>query len=463
MVRYCPGAVRTISGPQRSGRRDVVVVAAVATVVRAVVVVAWGRTPTGLFDPAIYAGFARSIAAGDGYSSLLGQPTTYYPPGYPLFLGAVQWVLDRVGLGEHLATGAGLVQALLGGVAAGAAVVAGRRLGAALPGGAGSVRTVGLVAGLVLALWPNLVLYTATLLSEPLFVAALAVFLAALLSVGDLRSPAPGIVAIGLLALGLAALTRPQVLLVVPAVAVAWSLAGVGVRRVLGGTAVLLAATAVVVVPWTVRNAVVMGHLVVLSTNGGDNLCIGFHDGATGGFVLVDECATDERYVDGPDAEVRRDRELQERATTWIREHPGQLPSLSIRKLAVTFGDDRDSLRALQSFGEDEFVPRGIERVLGTLFDLAWFGLAAGAIAGAVRLLGRDVRRSPAAQVVLWATAAGVVVPVLFFGDPRFKLSLAPLMALLAGVSAWWVVDLVGARTRSPGAAPVDAGADPRS
>ena len=36
---------------------------------------------------------------------------------------------------------------------------------------------------------------------------------------------------------------------------------------------------------------------------------------------------------------------------------------------------------------------------------------------------------------VVLATLAGAVVPVLFFGDPRFKLGLAPLLAVLAGVT----------------------------
>ena len=33
------------------------------------------------------------------------------------------------------------------------------------------------------------------------------------------------------------------------------------------------------------------------------------------------------------------------------------------------------------------------------------------------------------------ATLSGALVPVLFFGDPRFKLGLAPLLAVLAGVA----------------------------
>jgi hypothetical protein len=425
-------------------------VAALAFAARIVVVGAVARTPVGLSDPALYARFARSIADGQGYSSLLGQPTSYYPPGYPLALGALQWVLDQIRLGDHLAAGAGLVQAVLGGIAAGATVVAGRHLGAVLPGGRNTARTVGLAAGMVLALWPNLATYSAALLSESLFVTAAAVFVAAVLAAGDLHRPRPVVVAVGAVALAVATLTRPQVVLVIPALCAAWLVAAVGWRRVGLAAAVLVGAVVLAVTPWTVRNAVVMGHPVVLSTNGGDNLCIGFHDGATGGFALSDACATVDRYVDGPDAEVRRDAELRDRALRWIREHPLALPALSARKLALTFGTDRDALRAVQSYEEDDRIPAGVERVLGAAFDVAWWVVVATAVAGVIRLLASDVRRRPGPQVVLWSAAAGAVVPVLFFGDPRFKMGLAPQVALLAGVGLWWALRSRPARPGGP-------------
>lgn len=49
------------------------------------------REPEGLTDLTLYPLFAEGIAEGRGYLSL-GKPTAY-SPGYPYFLGAIQWLL----------------------------------------------------------------------------------------------------------------------------------------------------------------------------------------------------------------------------------------------------------------------------------------------------------------------------------------------------------------------------------
>ncbi|HBX76826.1 MAG TPA: hypothetical protein DEG43_04210, partial [Acidimicrobiaceae bacterium] len=62
------------------------------------------RDPVGLSDPLLYQRFAQGIAAGRGYQSFGDLPTAYYPPGYPFFLGAIQWVCDRLSIGSAMPT-----------------------------------------------------------------------------------------------------------------------------------------------------------------------------------------------------------------------------------------------------------------------------------------------------------------------------------------------------------------------
>ncbi|MEI2698920.1 MAG: hypothetical protein V9E94_11420 [Microthrixaceae bacterium] len=147
-----------------------------AAFIRVLWVLVMSREPEGLTDLTLYPLFAEGIAEGRGYLSLGQHPTAYYPPGYPYFLGAIQWLLDRVALGEHLVLVAGLVQALLGGLAVSALVIASERLGG---------RRVALIAGAILALWPNLVVHSSLMLSETLFIAVFCVTLAALVRVTD--------------------------------------------------------------------------------------------------------------------------------------------------------------------------------------------------------------------------------------------------------------------------------------
>src|SRR6478609_8308111 len=84
------------------GRRDLLAVAGVAFLVRLLWVLYSHRPPGGLNDPLLYQRFAQGIARGDGYVSFFGKPTAYYPPGYPYFLGVLQWLSNLVGLDDHL-------------------------------------------------------------------------------------------------------------------------------------------------------------------------------------------------------------------------------------------------------------------------------------------------------------------------------------------------------------------------
>lgn len=385
------------------------------------------RPPVGLSDPAIYLASAGSIAAGDGYTSLLGEPTAYYPPGYPYFLGMIQRTVELVGLDQHLVLVIGIVQALLGGVAAAAVVVVGFHLG--------SVR-LGVVAGTLFALWPNLVLHAPLILSESLFLSLFCTLLAALCVLGDgTVGRVRAVQATVVLSAAACTLVRPQsIALVVPAVAVAWWWAGLGWRRSLIGAACVTAGVALAVGPWIVRNVVVMDAAVPMSTNTGDNLCIGFNERATGGFMQSEECATEGSYTDGPEVEVARDSELRGRALDWALEHPTALPRLSVAKLVATFSSDTDGLWAWESYGADVHLSEGARTTLRWVSNAYYVVVGLTGVLGAVLLL-RTRRDEPAALLVFLVGLSGALLPVLFFGDARFKVPVVPALVLLAAVT----------------------------
>ena len=111
---------------------------------------------------------------------------------------------------------------------------------------------------------------------------------------------------------------------------------------------------------------------LVVSTNTGDSLCMGFNPDTTGGFMLAPYCETGEFYVQGIEEELRRDAEARQLALDWATGNLGELPGLSLRKLQITYANDRDGLRALESFGEDEFLSSGVRRGAGLVIDV-WF------------------------------------------------------------------------------------------
>jgi len=243
--------------------------------------------------------------------------------------------------------------------------------------------------------------------------------------------------------LGAATLVRPQVLVVAAAMVLSWILSRVGWRSVLVRGAWLAAGVVVVVAPWTVRNLGVFDAFVPVSTNGGDNLCVGFHDGAPGFFVIPPSCDTGEFYTEGPAAELRRNRETRARATSWIRSNLAEVPVLSVKKLWYTYRSDTDGLRAVESYDADPFLA-GWRTPLQVLSTLAYLAIMAAALVGAVVVAGpgwRGRRHDATGLAVLAAALASFLVPVLVFGDPRFKVPATPCFALLAGVAVVAVLD----------------------
>ncbi len=425
-------------------------VVAAAAVVGAVLRVVWvliaARRPTHLYDPARYVGYAEAIARGDGMIGLTGEATAYFPPGYPYALGAVQAVLVHTPLPDDLPLVAGLLQALLGTASIVMVAVLGRRLHSA---------AAGAVAALCLAVYPNLVLHTAAMLSETLAIALLLGLLVVLVPPpGDDPWPAGldrrRLVAAGLL-LGALLLVRPVSAGVVLALGVALLVARVGVRRIAMTLGVVLGIAVLCVVPWTIRNAVRLDAFVAVSTNTGDNFCMGHGPGATGGFRigLDDECATGTGVQHGIEGELRNDREKTRRAFRLIRENWQDEPRLAWERMRITFADDDDAVDAVQSYDDDPWIDdapkasRGRELFLRRVSALGWAGVG---IVGAVGMVMLAASRRPDRLLVPLTAAGLLLAPLATFGDIRFKAPVVPLLILAAAVAVVTVARAVRGR-----------------
>jgi 4-amino-4-deoxy-L-arabinose transferase-like glycosyltransferase len=383
------------------------------------------RPPVGLHDPSLYRFLAQRLVDGHGYSYGNG-PTAYYPPLLPFLLAGPLWVVDLLPGVDDPATIATVVLNL--GLSA-AAIALAWRLGRVLGGPPAAAG-----AALLLALWPNLVVHTALPLTETptlVIVLGLAVLLVERLGAAEVVT-APRLVAIGAV-LGLGLLLRPVLLPVIAAVAMAWWRAGVGWRLAVRRAAAVAVVAAAVCLPWVVRNAVQV-DTVALTLNTGDNLCIGHQPGADGTFRLTEHCfpsTFDE--VPRPDSEIQRDERNRRQALEHLRGHLVDEPEQVARRAWATVEDDHDGLRAVESFGEDRFLPSWARRGIGLLSD-GWYVLAV--LAGVVlvpRALRAGDRRGGA---VLLLGVASVLAPLATFGEPRFKVPAVPLLCVLLAVGA---------------------------
>ncbi|MGZ6640773.1 MAG: ArnT family glycosyltransferase [Solirubrobacteraceae bacterium] len=384
------------------------------------------RQPIGLHDPFTYEFYGDQISRGHGYRQLDGQPTAYFPPGYPAALAATFWLVRHTPLPDDLpAAGAGL-NIVLGLATIAIAYLLARRLF--------DVR-VARVAAVIVAVYPNFVYHAAIMLSETLFTFLVIAALATLL-----WKPWPGgrpsrgrLAAFGVL-IGLSALVRPVSLVLLPLVAVPMLAARVQWRRALLAVVVATATALAVILPWTARNAHVMGQPVFISLNGGDDLCIGHNPRASGHFDNSPYCDPPKRaaLLSHREQELLRDRVHRHEAQQYALHHPVREVGLLFKRAYYLLYNDHDGLVAAESFGQDLWIDRTIVLPLLSLAgNLVFFLVLGAAVVGSRHFADR---RRPRHLMLLLACLGLLAVPLATFGDPRFKFPAIPLLALIGAV-----------------------------
>ncbi|CAN5606494.1 hypothetical protein BH23ACT3_BH23ACT3_05250 [soil metagenome] len=366
----------------------------------------------------------QEIGAGRGYRiPPFTDPTSYYPVGFPALLGLAAFVTTRTPLPDDPVLVMAVIQ-VSAGVAASALTffVALRTWGP----------RVALVAAWIVALWPNLVMSAATYSVEPVFIALCLGVLAVLVG-HDWSSgvvPSTGrLVVFGVL-LGATVLVRPFVLPVVLGVALACWVAGAGWRTTARTVAIPVAVVAMMMVPWTVRNAVTLGAFVPISTNLGDTVCMDrtLEANGTFRFAVHDGCAD----PDLPEAE--RNRANLREATSFVVSHPVKEVHLWGMRTYRMMVDDRVALREVEELGAGRFLDDQVRSGLGIMADTWFFAVGTFAVVGAARRR-RELWADPTRMLVLVTALGLLLIPIALWGAPRFHVPLAPFMAIAAALA----------------------------
>lgn len=361
-------------------------------------------------DTPDYDEIAANLLAGEGFvatSNWFGHELrAWRAPLFPLFLAAIYAITGADDTASRH-TAVRVVQALLGALTVVLVYWLGWRL---WPSAA-------LLAGWLAACYEPLIASANEVMTEVLFTGLLVAGLTAVVearhrSGSSWRWP----VAAGLL-LGLATLTRPVGLLAVPAVlaVAAWedlrAINGIRQSRrwaLFSGRVSL--GVLVVMLPWTVRNAIVLDAFVPVSTHGG--FIVARSNAHVPDWRIPHgwriDAATFARVPD----EVARDRLWMAQGLDWIAAHPSGWLQLSGERL----------LRLLYVFRPD--------------YNAAFVIMLPFALAGLW------LRGTAEGYRYLSATSAlsVLVFCLLLYGSTRFRLPLEPLLlvfAAVAGVEGW--------------------------
>jgi 4-amino-4-deoxy-L-arabinose transferase-like glycosyltransferase len=391
--------------PSRERRATLAALVMLACAARlAVIAPVWRQPPN---DPDYYLPLARGLAEGHGLV-LHGRPTAFRPPLYPLLLAPLvaAWGTDdaRPFLVLNLALGVGTV--LL-------------THAAALRWCGSSTRAA--VAAAIVAIDPVLIVQARSVMTESLAACLMA---ATLLALADARA-ARGCI-LGGTGFGLAALCRPSLLPAAALVALGVAARGPGTPLIRVRLALCLAlATALVVLPWAVRNRLVLGEAVWTTTHGGYTLALAnntaYYDdvlhGPAGavwsGPHQADWVARMQRLTTGM-TEPAADRVLHGAGMAMIVERPRDFASASLGRLARFWG----------IAPADGVYPAWLRIACASWTVPLWIALVAGLARGETWTWPRL-----AAPLALLGLSA---VHALYWTDLRMRAPVVPAIALLA-------------------------------
>ncbi len=407
------------AAPTRRWRHQVAALVALGLAIRLAAVLVRAHLPAG-GDALEYLGQANLLAEGKGFIEPIIYANTHQsvqtaklPPLYIMVLA----ICSLAGFKSFLAHR--IWSAVIGSAAVGLAALAGKEIAG---------RRVGLLAALVVAVYPNFWINDSLGMSETLTPVLVLLVLWAAYRLH--RRPGPGPAAGLGAAVGLAALGRDELILLAPLLLIPLAL-GSPPRPRLARLRILAAgslACLAVIGPWVGYNMTRFHDPVFITDRFGAALATANCDpawhGPLAGYWSY-SCAL-AASPGGPGDESVQDVATGRVAEKYIEHHLSGLPGVELERLGRTFG----LYHPIQQVRLDVAI-EGHPRFWAFVGLGLYYALAALSVLG-----GWLLRRRGTIVYPMLAVAADVVVAVLLtYGQTRFRAALEPVLALLAAVA----------------------------
>lgn len=398
-------------------------------------------------DGAGYEALAWNVASGRGFEIFPGIPSILRGPGYPAFLAAIYLLFG------HQLRAAFLIQAVVDTLSCWLAYDLARRV---------FNQHVARIVLAGVAIYPFFISELVTLYQEPVFMFLLLLTTWMLVRYQERHSLK--YVAIAGLINGLNALVRPTNLLVAPAYAMLIFTNRGSTKHKLKVGATFVAITALVILPWTLRNYMQVGRCVPVSAFGGVTLWVGSQPYTQGrwpwyagqldtpagrAFAWAYEDACGVSWTSAVDGKALADLDacLAKVAIKNILQHPTTyLTLLTVHVADMWLLPHIGGCGACCTIFCPNALVKGPPLVhLLPLFRLGMYLMQLAFVCLAV--LGLVAQRHNMRLLPIWAILLGTGTLYLFTKtEPRYRLPLEPFMIVFAVVGAIQVLSMIRRR-----------------
>lgn len=373
--------------------------------------------------------FARAIglAAGEGYSEG-GNPTAYWPVGYPGMLATVFTLFgDRVFVGQlaNLVFSCGVFVGLYH-----------------LTKNISQDETLARLTIFGFTIYPNQIAYTNLLLTEIFYTCML---IWAFVFVTGRNSVLRWL--IGGLLFGLCTLTKTQTVLF-PAflfilIFVIHTIQGrcldcyLIFRNILIKSFLVYFAMILVVLPWTWRNYQVFDGFVFVSTNAGRILIESNHPNATGDWPPNDSPLQTQITIPWEERVARQveyDKMAKRIVLDWIKANPGMFLGLAPRKIFSLWGPDGEGEWGYQAGYANYENYKSVFRAVRYINQAYYFFIIGLSLIALVSAFYRKEMFELAYRLLAWPVYV-TIIAIVFHGEPRYHFSAMPFILILAAMS----------------------------